>query len=943
MSGTTSETTGIGNGDTTTGAAPGGGGTGGTSVGVSTVGVTSPGSLPVLPPNYASSNLGFFTRQSESVPTAVAVGPDGALYVSELGAIPYPTGYARIIRIPDPEATTGFDRKTPSGTPQVFASGFSEIQGLSFDATGNLYVLEYLNANGVYDPTIAPGDLPPSKLIRVGTDGVRTTISGTELKLGNYVKVDEATGDIYVATNNADNSNGLLLRYRVAADGTATNEVVASGLNNPRGMSFGPDGNLYVLESGQGTASNDPNVATAPDIPFIPGVVSERGGYTGAITRIDLNSREGGQERIFTGLASFREYNPVTGEDRVISIGPNGFTITPDGTVYVASGGGLAPATAASIAPFSDLTRGLVRVDGLFDANPADAKLTAVFDSVSYGAANGPDGATTLFNTQSNLNDVVYGPGGKLYAVDAARNVMYGLGKDGTAVESATVIQKRPPVLTPPQYGAVVALGGNPSADYAVEIENRTFKNQNGLPDTPGRAATPVPPGGTTPPGLPPGGIPSGPPPAGLPSGLPSSALPSDPSSSAVMPPVVPISAVVGGMGAAAGTAPSTTVTPPRGEDAAVGGANAGNSGAPPTGTGAAGDAGVPGAIPNIPIDAAFPGPVDPTSPPVLPGNIYSPYFDSFFGYSSAEKLILPAGERGSYTVSNLYSFGDRLADDGGTFGGVPFAKATGTPSAYASAPYSPSGSLSDGPKWTMNLAQILGVQNAGRDTNFAYESATTRLVNNPSDPNQTRFNFEGQVNLFELINGRFLPTDLVTVTFGGNDLTVPGVLPTPDLVNVTVEGIIEGLRDLAGLGAKHFLVTNLPDITLAPLFGDPAIGGALGIDGSIYPALIDQFNARLDISLDAFEEETGLDVKELDFNKLFDGIAADPAAYGFINVSESVLANPPFPGSTPIYNPDIVGKDPLVQHGTLFLDPFFNPTALGQAIMAETARSAIT
>ena len=55
------------------------------------------------------------------------------------------------------------------------------------------------------------------------------------------------------------------------------------------------------------------------------------------------------------------------------------------------------------------------------------------------------------------------------------------------------------------------------------------------------------------------------------------------------------------------------------------------------------------------------------------------------------------------------------------------------------------------------------------RDTNFAYESATTRQVGgNPADPFQTAYNFEGQIGLFRAINGRFLPTDVVTVTFGG-------------------------------------------------------------------------------------------------------------------------------------------------------------------------------
>ena len=45
------------------------------------------------------------------------------------------------------------------------------------DAAGNLYVLEYLNANGVYDPTLNPAELPPSRLIRVGLDGVRADIA----------------------------------------------------------------------------------------------------------------------------------------------------------------------------------------------------------------------------------------------------------------------------------------------------------------------------------------------------------------------------------------------------------------------------------------------------------------------------------------------------------------------------------------------------------------------------------------------------------------------------------------------------------------------------------------------------------------------------------------------------------------------------------------------
>ena len=77
----------------TSGAAVGGGGSGNTLVGGSTLGLTGTSDLP---PQYATGNTGFFTRQTEAVPTAVTMGPDGAIYVSELNGIPYPTGYSSI-------------------------------------------------------------------------------------------------------------------------------------------------------------------------------------------------------------------------------------------------------------------------------------------------------------------------------------------------------------------------------------------------------------------------------------------------------------------------------------------------------------------------------------------------------------------------------------------------------------------------------------------------------------------------------------------------------------------------------------------------------------------------------------------------------------------------------------------------------------------------------
>ncbi len=896
----------------TSGAAVGGGGSGSTSVGGSTVGVT--GDQSTLPPQYSTGNEGFFTRQTEAVPTAVTVGPDGALYVSELNGIPYPTGYSSIIRISDPTATTGFDGKTPSGVPQAYASGFSEVNGLAFNnSTGDMFVLEYVNSNAIYDPTIPPADLPPSLLIQVQPDGTRTTISGPELHLGNYVTVNQSTGDVYVAIDNqgpataTSPGTGQVLDYKQdPATGTWSSTVIASGLNSPRGMSIGPDGNLYVLEQGTGTPNGAEGSDTAPVIPFIPGLVSERGGSTGSITRVDLNG-DGGQQTVLSGLSSFREFNPTTGEDRVISIGMNGMTIAPDGTVYIAAGGGLAPETAAVVGPLADQLQGVLKVDGLFGADPSQATVTPQFNSLQYAQANGPDGATTLYNTESNLNDIVYNPtDNKLYAVDAARNDMYGLTDDGSTVDSVTVIQKQPPVLTPPQYAAVVAAGGNPTEQYAAEIDSYTFKASNGVPDVPGNVPL-----------------------ASLAAAAAASGLTGTDTTDT--------SATVAD---AATATDSSSMVPPRGEDG--------------TGSGVTSTSGVNLStdLPTLPIGASFapalPGATDPVAPPVLANNPYANNYAPFFGnYAPApsDPLDLPAGNGATYNVSKLVVFGDRLADNGNT---AALQKSLGQVPGTSAAPYSNTGNFSDGPQWTTDLAQILGATAPGQQQNFAYESATARDlgVPNPFDPNtsQTTLDtFAGQVQQFAKQDGSFGSNDLVSVTFGGNDLSLPSA-ETPDQgVTDSVNAIISGLGQLADLGAKHFLVSNLPDITLAPLFSNPDFLAATGATPDQFQGLVSAFNTQLAAGLDNFEQQTGLDVKTLDLNTLFNGITADPLAYGFTNTTQPVLVSTPTAGTTPTYNPAIVGEDPQVQHGSLFLDPYFDPTALGQALIAQTARSTLT
>jgi len=134
----------------------------------------------------------------ESVPTTVARGPDGALYVGELTGFPFPRGVARIFRV------------VPGQSPVVVCTGFKAIIDIAFAPDGSLLVVE--NATNAFPPPPPFGSFT-GRLSRLNLNDCSraTVIDGLDRPTSVAVGPD---GAIYVTNFGVTPGAGVVLRYQ---------------------------------------------------------------------------------------------------------------------------------------------------------------------------------------------------------------------------------------------------------------------------------------------------------------------------------------------------------------------------------------------------------------------------------------------------------------------------------------------------------------------------------------------------------------------------------------------------------------------------------------------------------------------------------------------------------------------------------------------------------
>ena len=322
-------------------------------------------------------------------------------------------------------------------------------------------------------------------------------------------------------------------------------------------------------------------------------------------------------------------------------------------------------------------------------------------------------------------------------------------------------------------------------------------------------------------------------------------------------------------------------------------------------------------------------------------------------------------------TFSKIYTFGDSLSDPGNIFNLTTSVQPLelDIPVIPPSPPYF-EGRFSNGPVWVENLAEDLELAitpstelsllsseipvpstvtltSSDLEVSPFFNGATTESsVNFAFGGAQTGENGAGEL-------GDFIPGVLRQVEWFVNDHQQVQQLADPDALYIVwggpndyqtvpdadpeeVVGNLEtSIKSLFNLGARHFLVPNIPDLGKVPIAQTP--------NRPVSPAQLtdftEQHNFLLEETLDDLSGTlNGINLMPLDVDDLFNDISANPEEFGFTNISEPCSNSDPISLAVSSADPGSINPEICAQPDENLFWDLLHPTASAHEILGEFA-----
>jgi phospholipase/lecithinase/hemolysin len=279
-------------------------------------------------------------------------------------------------------------------------------------------------------------------------------------------------------------------------------------------------------------------------------------------------------------------------------------------------------------------------------------------------------------------------------------------------------------------------------------------------------------------------------------------------------------------------------------------------------------------------------------------------------------------------SIDGIYAFGDSLTDVGNIY--------AATDGAAPAAPYV-NGQFTNGNVWVQDLASDLGLAALTPSllggTDYAYGTAESGVTAfNTSAPDTDLFGPTGQLAQYQTTHATADPNALYTIWIGSNDLSdiLTGQLPSQygGDIGAVVGNIYSAVSTLAGMGARNFLIVTVPDLGKTPELLADGLAESAGAS-----FLASSFDSGLTGGLPLLAAADSVNISVLNTYALLDTIVANPASYGFSNVTQPCLTGEVnYAGGTPCAKPS--------QY--LFWDEL-HPTAAGHEILADEALALVT